>query len=112
MMYLIFPFQPIIVEFRENCNNSCCCAGLGKIGFSFFDRNRGPIMLTMCFMSFVALILSTVSLASMSFNNSTVKDTYWTRGKVDDLDIYIGVQKVNDVYLFYLRNIWVGCVRL
>ena len=79
----------------RKCFNDCgCCAALGKFGLPFFDRHRGPIMLTMFALSFIAVAVSTVSLASLSLSNTVVKDTYWTHGKVEDIDIYIGVQKV------------------
>jgi hypothetical protein len=45
-------------------------------------------------MAFMALVLSTVSLASLSLSNGVVRDTFWTKGEVDELELYIGVQKV------------------
>mmetsp|Transcript_9314 Transcript_9314/g.14030 ORF Transcript_9314/g.14030 Transcript_9314/m.14030 type:complete len:249 (-) Transcript_9314:45-791(-) len=79
---------------RKNCNKSWCCNGLGKFGVQYFDRNRGCIMLFMASLSFVALILATVSIVSLSKHNDIVKDTYWTFGEVEGTKIYIGVQKV------------------
>ena len=76
-MYVPDPPCCSIPGSRENCNESCCCLSIGRIGFDWFDRNRGVVMPILSILSFICLILSTVSLASLSHQNEVVKDTYW-----------------------------------
>ena len=64
------------VVFEENA----CCKSIGKVGFSYFDENRGRVMLFAAFLSFVSLIMAIVPVVSTSLDSTNVKNTAWTYG--------------------------------
>lgn len=71
-----------------------CCKSVGKVGLPYFHENRGFIMLTAAFLSFISLVFAIVPVVSTSLRNEDVKNTAWTYGESDDLKIWIGLKKV------------------
>lgn len=80
---------------RENVNDSCLCAGVGRLGFDMMDDHRRGIFLVLTFFAIIATVLSVIPLVSMSSDKDTVKDTYWTYGEFSDKsEIYISIKTV------------------
>jgi hypothetical protein len=77
------------------CEENTACSTIGKFGLSSFDRHRGKIMLTACFLSIVSVILDIVPIVSTSFNRSDVQNTAWTYGESESGDkLWIGLNMV------------------
>jgi hypothetical protein len=84
---------------RTHCNNSFCCAGIGKLGFRYFDSHRKPIMLCLAFLALLSAITSLIPVISMSHKPSVVMNTCWTKGTIRsaqgaDTNLYIGLSTV------------------
>jgi hypothetical protein len=79
---------------RNYCNNNCCCSNCAQFGFNFFHQYRSKIFVFTSFLSFLALILAAICLASLSYSEDTIRDIYWTKGKSSNYEIFIGLNKV------------------
>ncbi|KAJ1433827.1 hypothetical protein B484DRAFT_447022 [Ochromonadaceae sp. CCMP2298] len=80
-----------------------CCNVVGRIGLSWGDKNRGPIMFVSFWISFVSLVLISVSMASLSYTGSVVRDVAFFQGTIklnesgydSSVNFYAGLNAVN-----------------
>jgi hypothetical protein len=64
------------------------------LGFSFLDKHRRVVFVTLSVLAAIVSGLSIIPVASLSVTNSVVKNTFWTSGKIDGASFYIGIRKV------------------
>jgi hypothetical protein len=93
-MELPYPICCSLSLFKNGCEKAGCCVNLGKIGLRSFSENRAKIMFVAAGFSFLAFILCIVSVCSLSYTNSQVKNTNWTYGKSDDSEYFVGLYEI------------------
>jgi len=87
------------------CFETCClCTWLSSKGYTWADENRKCVIGTALCTTILAIVLSLVAACAISTNNTTVKNTSWSKSHFDNYvllrqeDTYIGLSNVVRCY--------------